>query len=207
MRYLDKVPIMGIIRGAETAQVEGAVTAAMQAGLRTIEITLNHPDAMKQIKRISAGFADQIELGAGTVLDADSAKKAVASGAEFIVTPAFIPEVAKFCRKRSIPFFPGAMTPTEILAAHQAGAEMVKIFPAAILGPNFIRNLKAPFPDIPLMAVGGMNVSNTQDYIQAGVDAIGISTGLFRKDWLEREDWTSINQVASVYVQAVKALI
>ncbi len=206
MKYLKEVPIIGIIRGAETNQVEGAVAAAVQAGLRTVEITLNHPDSIKQISRISAAFPGQIELGAGTVLDVESAREAVQAGAEFIVTPALLPDVIEFCRTRGVPVFPGAMTPTEVLEAHRSGAEMVKVFPAITLGTGYFRSIKGPFPDIRLMAVGGVSAGRAADFFRAGADAVGIGSELFRKEWLAQQDWASIKEVAGIYVEAVKAL-
>ena len=207
MKYLDRIPIIGIIRGAETEAVEGAVAAALNGGLRTLEITLNRREAYDQIAGIKARYAGDIELGAGTVLDAASAEKAIAAGAEFIVTPVLLLDVIEFCRRRSVPIFPGAMTPTEVLAAHRAGAEMVKVFPASILGPGYIKSLKAPFPEIRLMPTGGVTVESVPKYFQAGADALGIGGELFRREWMEQRNWAAIEETAKAYVRAAKRTI
>jgi len=204
MKYLDEIPIIGIIRGAETKAVEGAIAAALRGGLRTLEITLNRPEACDQIAGIQAGFAGEVGLGAGTVLDAASAERAIAAGAEVIVTPALLLVVFEFCKSRSVPVFPGAMTPTEVLAAHRAGAYMVKVFPGSSLGPGHIKSLKGPFPEIRLMPTGGVTVEMTPAYFQAGAEAIGVGSELFKKEWLDQKNWTAIEEKAREYLQAVK---
>lgn len=202
MRYLNEIPILGIIRGAETNVALGACKSAIEAGLKTLEITLNVPDAFEQIYKIKMEFGSEIELGAGTVLDLDSAKKAISKGAEFIVSPALIPEVIEFCRDNSIPFFPGAFSPTEIFSAHKAGAEMVKIFPASSLGPGYIRSLKTPLPDIKLIPTGGVTLESVPEYFRAGASAIGVGGEIFKKEWLERKEFNSIRETAKAYINA-----
>jgi 2-dehydro-3-deoxyphosphogluconate aldolase / (4S)-4-hydroxy-2-oxoglutarate aldolase len=204
MKFLNELPIIGIIRGADTKAVESAVDAAYQAGLRTLEITLNCAEAYNQIAMIRKKHRNKIELGAGTVLARDAANKAIAAGAEFIVTPAFIPEVIEFCRNQNIHVFPGAMTPTEILSAHQAGAEMIKVFPASALGPGYIKNLKGPFPEIKLIPTGGVTVESVSEYFKAGASAVGVGGEIFRREWLSKGDWASIEKTAKAYVKAVK---
>lgn len=205
MRYLARIPIIGIIRGASTEAVYGAVAAAFGGGLRTLEITLNRPEALDQIAAIKKRYGADIELGAGTVLDAAAAEKAIGAGAEFIVTPALLPDVVEFCAKRSVPVFPGAMTPTEILAAHRAGAAMIKVFPANPLGPQYIKSLKGPFPDIRLMPTGGVTVEIVGEYFSAGAAAVGVGGELFKREWLESGDWAAIEKKAAEYVRAAEA--
>ena len=140
----ERLPIIGIIRGAGTEQMLLAVEVAVEAGLNTLEITLNRPEAITQLERLRRDFGVDLELGAGTVLTAEAAESAINAGAEFIVTPALLPEVIEVCRRRQVPVFPGAMTPTEILYAYRAGAAMVKVFPAGGLGPGYIKALRGP---------------------------------------------------------------
>jgi 2-dehydro-3-deoxyphosphogluconate aldolase/(4S)-4-hydroxy-2-oxoglutarate aldolase len=206
MKFIGTIPIIGIIRGAETDTVANAAEAAVRGGLKSLEITLNRPEAFDQIARVKALFGDDIDLGAGTVLDAEAAEKAIAAGAQFIVTPALVLEVIEFCRGRSIPVFPGAFSPTEVLAAHRAGAEMVKVFPAGSVGPGYIKSLKGPFPQIRLMPTGGVSAASVPDYFQAGADAVGVGGELFRKVWLKNGDWAAIEHVAREYVRAVEDL-
>jgi len=202
MKFLSQVPVIGIIRGADTEAVKAAVKAAFEGGLRVMEITLNREDAFAQIAMIKADFKDRIDLGAGTVLDVKSAEKAIAAGAQFIVTPALIPEVIEYCVRRKIPVFPGAMTPTEILVAHRAGAEMVKVFPASVLGPGYIKSLLGPFPDLKLMPTGGVTPENAAEYFKAGAAAVGAGGELFKKEWLAKGDWEAIRDTAKKYIVA-----
>ncbi|HUT53404.1 MAG TPA: bifunctional 4-hydroxy-2-oxoglutarate aldolase/2-dehydro-3-deoxy-phosphogluconate aldolase [bacterium] len=206
MKYLEQVPIIGIIRGAGTKAVEGAVAAAVEGGLRALEITLNRPEACDQIAQIKKRYGDKIALGAGTVLDPAAAARALDAGAEFIVTPALLPDVIAFCKERNVPVFPGAMTPTEVLAAHKAGADMVKVFPASVLGAAYIKSLKGPFPFIRLMPTGGVTVEAVQGYFQAGAAALGVGSELFKKEWMEKGDWAEIEKTAAAYVSAVKKI-
>ena len=204
MKFLNQLPIIGIIRGAETAAAEAAVDAAVAGGFRSLEITLNRPEVFDQIAAIKKRYGGDIEMGAGTVLDADAAGRAVDAGAEFIVTPALLPDVIEFCRARGVPVFPGAMSPTEILAAHRAGAEMVKVFPSSVLGPRYIKSLRGPFPDIRLMPTGGVTVENVAEYFRAGAAALGVGGEIFKKEWMEGGDWAAIEKAAKSYVEAVK---
>ena len=204
MNHFRRVPLIGIIRDTDTGTAERAVAAAMAGGLKTLEITLNRPDAIDQIARIKGRFAREIELGAGTVLEGESAQKAIDAGAEFIVTPAVLPDVIEYCRDRAIPVFPGALSPTEVLNAYRAGAEMVKVFPIQSLGPAHIKSLKGPFPRIPLVPTGGITLESVTHYFQAGADALGVGGELFKRDWLARKDWASIEATARAYVQAVE---
>jgi 2-dehydro-3-deoxyphosphogluconate aldolase / (4S)-4-hydroxy-2-oxoglutarate aldolase len=206
MKYIREVPIIGIIRGADNESIEGAVEAALSGGIRTLEITLSRSEAFGQITMLKSRFGDEIEIGAGTVLDERSAKKAIEAGAEFIVIPAVIHEVVEYCRSRKVPVFPGAMTPTEIFLAHRRGAEMIKIFPAGTLGPGYFKSLKAPFPKIRLMATGGVTVENAADYFRAGADAIGIGGDLFKKEWLAQKYWNEINETAKRYLDAYMSI-
>jgi 2-dehydro-3-deoxyphosphogluconate aldolase / (4S)-4-hydroxy-2-oxoglutarate aldolase len=205
MKYFDRVPIVSIIRGVDSKSLVFAVEAAIKGGLHTLEITLNRPDAFEQITAIKAKFGADLELGAGTVLNVASAVNAIEAGAEYIVTPALLPEVIEFCRSKSVPVFPGAMTPTEILFAHRAGAEMVKVFPANVLGPNYIKSLKGPFPDIRLLPTGGVTVENIPEYLRAGASGFGIGGELFNRDWIEHKNWTAIEKTAKSYVEAMEA--
>ena len=206
MKYLEEVPIIGILRGAEGEAADRAVEAALAGGLRTLEITLNRPEVFEQISRIKAHLGGKITLGAGTVLSEEAAQKATEAGAEFIVTPALVPEVIEFCLGRSVPVFPGAFSPTEVYSAHRAGARMVKVFPAGSLGPGYIKSLKGPFPNIRLMPTGGVAIGTVKEYFAAGADAVGVGGELFNRDWLSKGGWTAIEDAARAYVGAVEEL-
>lgn len=202
MKYLKQAPVVGVIRGADNAAVMGAVAASVAAGMKVIEITLSRPEAVGQIAAVRDKYGDEIELGAGTVLSADAARAALAAGAGFIVTPALIPEVIAFCRDQDAPVYPGAMTPTEIFTAWQAGASMVKVFPASALGPGFIKNMRGPFPQIPLMPTGGIRPEDAGKWFEAGAAAIGVGSELYRKDWMAAGSWAEIERTARQYLAA-----
>ncbi len=191
MRYFHKIPMIGILRGADTESLKVAFEAALRGGLRTLEITLNRPEACKQIAEIKSLFATDIEIGAGTVLDRTSAENAIAAGAEFIVTPVLLPDVMEVCRERSVPVFPGA--------------EMVKVFPADTFGPQYINAVKAPFPYIRLMPTGGVTSQNIVDYLKAGADGFGIGGKIFRKEWMENKNWAAIEKTVKSYLDALEA--
>jgi len=204
LEKFKQLPIVGIVRGAGTEQLLPVVETALEAGLHALEITLNRVEAVAQIELIRKAFGRDLELGAGTVLKAEAAEAAINAGAQFIVTPAVLPEVIAVCRRREVPVFPGAMTPTEILYAHWAGAVMVKVFPAGVLGPNYIRALRGPFPNISLMPTGGVSVESVREYFRAGANAVGIGGEIFKREWMEAKDLAAIAQAARAFVQAVK---
>ena len=204
MKYLAEAPVVGVIRGADMAQVMGAVAASVAAGMRVIEITLSRPEAGEHISAVRQKYGDTIALGAGTVLDAIHASRALEAGAEFIVTPALIPDVIDFCRGRGVPVFPGAMTPTEIYAAHLAGAEMVKVFPASVVGPGFVKNMRGPFPQVRLIPTGGIRVEDAAAWFAAGATAIGVGSELYKKDLMAAGDWGAIERAARQYLAAAR---
>ena len=204
MKFLEGAPVIGVIRGADDAQVMGAVAASVAAGMRVIEITLSRPEACDQIASLRKKYGNDLALGAGTVLDAEAAGRALDAGAEFIVTPALIPEVIDFCRGRRVPVIPGAMTPTEIFAAYRAGAELVKVFPASVLGPGFIKSMRGPFPQIRLLPTGGIRVEDAAAWFAAGAAAIGVGSELYQKELMAAGDWGAIERAAGLYLQAAR---
>lgn len=200
----EKLPIIGIARGATLAELLPAVEAAVSAGLCTLEVTMNRPEALAQIKRLRRDYGRDLELGAGTVLTAKAAEAAIAAGAEFLVTPAVLPEVVKAAKRKRVPVFLGAMTPTEILAAERAGAAMVKVFPASVLGPEFIRAVRGPFPDIRLLPTGGVTVESVPEYFRAGAKGVGIGGEIFKKEWMQAGDVKKIAEAARSFIEAVE---
>lgn len=188
-----KKPVMGILRGIEESAVEPLVEAVVSAGLETIEITMNTIKAAKLIKRMIKKAGGRLIIGAGTVLNLDDLKSALDAGAEFIVSPVLIPEVAKYCVNKKVPVFPGALTPQEIYRAWCAGAAMVKVFPAKFFGPDYFKEIKAPFKKIELLACGGVNPQNIQSFFDCGASAIAFGSSIFKQEWLEKKDFGSIS--------------
>ena len=182
------MPVMGIIRNLRHEELECAVPAYVKAGFTAIEVTLNTPEFVEMMNSIREWSKGNLMVGTGTIRSLKDLDLAVDAGAEFIVTPVLNREVMKRCADLSIPFFPGAFTPTEIAEAHDAGALMVKVFPAAQLGPEFIKNIKAPMPEIKLMPTGGIQIESLEAYCKAGADGFGLGTPLFTGDLLRQRN-------------------
>lgn len=188
-----KKPVMGILRGIEESAAEPLVEAVVSAGLQTIEITMNTIKAAKLIKLMIKKAAGRLMIGAGTVLNLDDLKSALKAGAEFIVSPVLIPEVAEYCVDEKVPIFPGALTPQEIYRAWRAGAAMVKVFPANFFGPAYFKEIKAPFKEIELLACGGVNPRNIQSFFDCGASAAAFGSSIFKQEWLKKKDFNSIS--------------
>lgn len=179
---------MGIIRGLRASDLETILPAYVKSGLNTIEVTMNTPGATELIQQIRSFAGQDLQVGAGTVRSVEDLRTALDAGAAFIVTPTLEMDVIRECVTAGVPVFPGAFTPTEIHQAHRAGATMVKVFPAAVLGPDYIRNLRAPLPDIRLMPTGGIDLAAMRLYRKAGADAFGIGSPLFKSELIEQRD-------------------
>lgn len=187
-----KVPVMGIIRGISALELEPLLETVITAGLKTVEIALNTENAIELIKRAVKIAAGRLTIGAGTVLTRRSLEDALTAGASFIVSPICKDEIASYCSNNKIPFFPGALTPTEIYRAWRSGATMVKVFPATVFGPAYFKAVKGPFKEIELMAVGGVTVENAADYFSNGASAVAFGASIFRRDWLLKKRFTDI---------------
>jgi 2-dehydro-3-deoxyphosphogluconate aldolase/(4S)-4-hydroxy-2-oxoglutarate aldolase len=197
-----KKPILGIMRGVEESQIEPLIETVIDAGLETLEITMNTPGAWELIRKTKRVAAGRLTLGAGTVLSMQDLKLALKSGATFIVTPVLIKQVVEFCVKNKIPVFPGALSPSEIYHAWNAGATMVKVFPAKLFGPEYFREIKGPFNNIQLLACSGVTPENMNDYFASGATAVSFGASVFRKDWLRNKDFKAIGQAVKRFMHA-----
>jgi 2-dehydro-3-deoxyphosphogluconate aldolase/(4S)-4-hydroxy-2-oxoglutarate aldolase len=181
-----EVPVIGILRGVDFDFFGAVMTAGFEAGLQAIEITFNTERAEEMVRfhrsRLPAGKL----LGMGTIRNLEEAQKAVNAGAMFLVTPNTDVDVIRYAAERRIPVVAGGFTPTEIYAAWSAGAAMVKIFPCGLFGPQYIRELRGPFDQIPLVAVGGVSQDNVKAYLEAGARAVGVGGSLFGRQALHR---------------------
>jgi 2-dehydro-3-deoxyphosphogluconate aldolase/(4S)-4-hydroxy-2-oxoglutarate aldolase len=197
-----RLPLVGIARGIASADVEPLTEAVVDAGLTCIEITMNTPAAPALIARMRAAAGDRLMVGAGTVLDLDALGAARAAGASFVVMPTVVPAVVARCVADRVPVFPGALTPQEIHTAWTAGATMVKVFPAGVFGPTYLREIKGPFADVELMAVGGVNADNMAAYFACGASAAAFGASVFRPEWLAARAY---DRIASEVRQLVRA--
>ena len=169
--------VVAIARGVEADTVEAIAEALLRAGIRAFEVTLNEPTdrALSGIERVAARFGgDELLVGAGTVLSREAGQRALDAGARFLVMPHTDPDLVAWAAALGVPVFPGALTPTEVLAAWRAGATAVKLFPASVAGPAAIREIHGPLPDIPLIPTGGVSADNAAAFIKAGAVAIGV---------------------------------
>jgi 2-dehydro-3-deoxyphosphogluconate aldolase/(4S)-4-hydroxy-2-oxoglutarate aldolase len=174
------------------------------AGIPVIEIPLTLPEAPEVIEGLAKRYPDLI-VGAGTVLDEQAARRSIDAGARYVTSPGFIPEVVAYAKRVDVVVFPGALTPSEIIAAWQAGADFVKIFPAAAEGgPGYVRALKAPLPQIPLIVTGGVNQLTAFDYILAGAEAIGVGSELLPREALQNRQADRIHELARRFLIMVK---
>jgi 2-dehydro-3-deoxyphosphogluconate aldolase / (4S)-4-hydroxy-2-oxoglutarate aldolase len=177
-RAIEECAVVAVIRLKEPDRLRGVVDALADGGVRALEITMTVPRAIELIGEIAPTLPDGFVLGAGSVLDADTARRAVDAGAQFLVSPVLRPELIAAGHACDVPVMPGCFTPTEILTAWDAGADMVKVFPATALGPGFIKDVRAPLPQVKLMPTGGVTVENAGDWIRAGAVAVAVGSAL-----------------------------
>jgi 2-dehydro-3-deoxyphosphogluconate aldolase/(4S)-4-hydroxy-2-oxoglutarate aldolase len=196
-----KKPMMGIVRGLELAQIEPLVEAVIAAGLETLEIAMNTAGAVQLIRMAREAAGRRLVLGAGTVLDMTSLGQALDAGATFVVMPVLIPEVLAHCIKNKVAVFPGALTVQEIYRAWNEGATMVKVFPIKFFGPQYIKEVKGPFADIELLACAGVTAKNMREFFACGANAIAFGSSVFKKEWLEKGDYSSITAAIEAYAE------
>jgi 2-dehydro-3-deoxyphosphogluconate aldolase / (4S)-4-hydroxy-2-oxoglutarate aldolase len=201
--------LVAIIRLDDLSTAVSLSRALLDGGIVAQEYTLTNPRALEAISQIISQVAaftnGQATLGVGSVRNATQAQSAMAAGAQFVVSPIHQPTVAACCVEHNIPFMSGALTPTEIAAAWEAGASLVKVFPARSLGPNYIKDVLAPMPEIQLMPTGGVSLSNMQEYFSAGACAVGIGGNLIDLPALKAENWDQISLTARAYAEKALA--
>lgn len=187
-----KIPILAILRGIEEIHINQLVNCFLEASIDTIEITMNTPFAPRLIQRTIEVSENRLTIGAGTVLTLKELHEAISAGSKFIVTPVVDSEIIKKCTDRGIPVYPGALTPTEVWQAWNAGATMVKVFPASMFGPNYFKELRGPFNSIKLMAVGGVKPQNIAEYFNCGANAVAVGGSIFSKERLGNNKFADI---------------
>ena len=202
-RTLDN-RLVAIIRLRHEAPLAQVAEALVAGGIRALEFTLTSPGAVPAITACRARFGDDIIVGAGTVLDEEEARHCLDAGAQFLVSPGFDRAVVALARACGALALPGALTPTEIVTAWRAGADVVKIFPARAFGPRYIADLLAPLPQIPLMPTGGVDETNVAAYLRAGAVGVAVGGTLVAEDTVARADWDALTARARVLVAAVR---
>ena len=197
--------IIAVVRAQSRAQVLPLSEALLAGGVHAIEITTTTPEAIEAIGETSQALGERALIGVGTVLDVETCHVACEAGAEFVASPVTKPELVAATHEHNRPIMLGTYTPTEAQAAHEAGSDFVKLFPADGLGPRFIRNLRAPLPHLRIVPTGGVTVKNVGEFINAGSVALGIGSALVSKDILTNADWPELTRRAEQFVAAAKA--
>ncbi|AJG40743.1 2-dehydro-3-deoxyphosphogluconate aldolase [Thermotoga sp. RQ7] len=175
-----KHQIVAVMRASSVEEAKEKALAVFEGGVRMIEITFTVPDADKVIREISFLKEKGAVVGAGTVTSVEQCKKAIESGAEFIVSPHLDEEISRFCKEKGIFYMPGVMTPTELMRAMKLGHTILKLFPGEVLGPTFVKAMKGPFPNVKFVPTGGVNLDNVCEWFKAGVLAVGVGSALVK---------------------------
>jgi 2-dehydro-3-deoxyphosphogluconate aldolase/(4S)-4-hydroxy-2-oxoglutarate aldolase len=201
---IEEIAIIPSVRVSNPEYARYAAEALHGAGIPVAEITMTVPQAFDVISEIAKNLPDMI-VGAGTVLDVETARRSLDAGAKFLTSPGLILEVVEFAQKHAVVVFPGALTPTEVITAWKAGADFVKIFPCAPVGGHtYIRSLKVPLPQVPLIASGGVNQQSAASFILAGASALGIGSELIPQEALQRRQEEQINELSRRFSNIVK---
>jgi len=199
-RILDS-GVVAVIRMKDTNRLLKVIEAVRQGGVKSIEITMTVPGAVEIIRQLSTAVPPDVLIGAGTVTDEETAKQVIEAGAAFVVGPVLNLGVVSVCKSRDIAVMPGCYTPTEILTAWNAGADIIKVFPATSLGPKYFKDLRGPFPDIRLMPTGGVTIDNVGEWIAAGACAVGVGSDLLDKKAIDEERYEVLTERAARMVQ------
>ncbi|UOQ94549.1 bifunctional 4-hydroxy-2-oxoglutarate aldolase/2-dehydro-3-deoxy-phosphogluconate aldolase [Halobacillus shinanisalinarum] len=197
--------LVAVIRGAEGEDVLSIARALQEGGVHILEITADTPEVEGLIRKVNEEFGDQMIVGAGTVLDPETARAAIMAGARFIFSPTVNRETIRLTKRYGVVSIPGALTPTEILTAYEHGADLIKVFPAGAMGPSYMKDIHGPLPHIPLMPTGGVDLSNIREYFEKGAVAAGLGSALVNtKQPINAEALKGITDKAQQFVEAIK---
>lgn len=199
---IKRTKLVAIIRSNSLDGLENTVESLYKGGIRVIEVTMNTPGVLNGIEKMKTFYPDLI-VGAGTVLDSESARLAILSGANFLLTPTLKQETIEVANRYNVPIVPGVYTPTEVLTAYEYGAKMVKIFPIRSLGSSYLSDLKGPLPFIQTMVVGGISLENAEEYLRAGASSLGIGSSLVDDKLVQQGNFAEIEKRAARYVEIV----
>lgn len=196
--------LVAVVRAEESEPLVEVAKALYEGGVPVIEFTMTVPDALEVLSQTRKALGSKVLLGAGTVLDAETARAAILAGAEFIVSPTTSADVIRMCRRYSKPVIPGAFTPTEILHAWDSGADIVKVFPAEVVGTAFFKAVSRPLPHIRMMPTGGIDLTTAADFLKAGACCLGVGGTMVDPKAIASRDFKRISQLAEQFVAIVK---
>ena len=208
LEIVSKTRLVAIIRLDDLSQAVKLSKAFLAGGIVAQEFTLSNPKALDVLAEVKAALPEfsngQATIGLGSVRNIDEAHAAIKAGAQFVVTPITKLEVIEVCKKAGVPIMPGAFTPTEIATAHDAGADVVKVFPARTLGAGYIKDVLAPMPYLKLMPTGGVDLENMASFFKAGAVSVGVGGNLLDKKAIETGDWEKVSAIAKQYAEAAR---
>ncbi|MDI6452497.1 bifunctional 2-keto-4-hydroxyglutarate aldolase/2-keto-3-deoxy-6-phosphogluconate aldolase [Peloplasma aerotolerans] len=203
LKKITDVGVVAVIRAETSKQAIDIAKACIQGGLAAIEVTFTVPNALKVIEDLVKAIPqDELIIGAGTVLDSETARIAILAGAQYIVSPGFDLKTAQLCNRYQIPYMPGCLTITEMITAMEAGCDVVKLFPGSAFGPSYVKAVKGPLPQINIMPTGGVSLDNVKEWVSNGVVAVGVGSELTGP--AKKGDFESVTQNAKAFVNAVK---
>lgn len=205
LKRIEESGLIAVIRADSAEQLVDVCKALADGGCIAAEITMTTPNALAAIEAARHALGDRAIVGVGSVLDAETARAAILAGAQFVFAPTFNPEVITMAHRYDKAVVPGALTPTEIMAAWQAGADLVKVFPANHFGPKYFKDLLAPMPQLKLTPTGGVDLDTAEQWIKAGAVALGVGSALVKKDLIRAKDWKTLTSLAAQFVEKVKA--
>lgn len=197
--------VVAVLRGLDRATVTDVAGAIVDGGVDAVEVTMDSDDGITMLEALRSSLAEDVSVGVGTVLDPATATSAIDAGAEFVVAPTFDPDTVAACDRRGVPVAPGVATPTEAHDAMAAGADLVKLFPAAPLGPDYLASIRGPLGDLPVMPTGGIGPDNAAAFFDAGACAVGVGSALVDDDAIARGEFDAITATAAELVEIAAA--
>lgn len=206
LRHILDCGIVAVVRSPDSQQLVEVVRALADGGVTVAEITMTVPDALGVLRQVRQALGERVLLGAGTILDTETARAALLAGAEYLVAPTLNLDVIRLCQRYSKLVMPGAFTPTEILAAWEAGADIVKVFPAEVVGPAFFKAMRGPLPQVRLMPTGGVDLTTAADFLRAGACCLGLGSQLVEPRAVAERDFDRIRELAGQYIAIVKSV-
>lgn len=192
--------IIAVIRKVDPSKIHELVSSLVEGGISTIEITMDSKESSRIILELRQSFEKKATIGAGTVLNKKQAEEAITAGSEFIFSPILDKETITYVKSKNIIMIPGVFTPTEMQKAFEWGTEIVKVFPANVLGPSFFKDVRGPLGHIAKIPTGGIHLGNVQDFLKAGAVAVGVGSSLVNQTLIEQQNWTRIQQLAEQFV-------
>ena len=204
LNIIRETGVIAIMRAKSSGQLIAAADAIKKGGVRAIEVTMTTPGALDVIAEAKAKYGSDVAFGAGTVLDPESGRAAILAGADFVVGPTLNLGLIALCNRYGIPVVPGCYTPTEILTGWEAGADLIKLFPASVGGPDLVKAILAPLPQVQIIPVGGVDLNTAAEFIRKGAVALGVGSDLVNQKLLDAGDMDELTRRAASYIEQVK---